>query len=82
MSAGDSSAVAHMSALDSASSVQKDIGSGQGRPMHPPKYSASMAARCLTRPSRLVPEAVIGMRWSRSESPSSFQSTVSRCEVR
>ena len=43
-----------------------------GRPNTSPKYPSSTLARCLTRPSSLVPVAVSGRRMSYSDSPSSF----------
>src|SRR5699024_3232906 len=74
----DSSAVAHMSTLSGCSCATSQAGgSGNGRSNTSPKYSASPAATCLTRPSRLVPVGVSGRRRSYSPRPSSFQSRAS-----
>ncbi len=82
ISSRDSSAVAHMSALGSASSSHHGSGSSDGRPKVSPKYPSSTLARCLTRPRRLVPVGVMGRRTSYSESPSSFHSIASRADCR
>src|SRR5450756_1091127 len=42
----------------------------------------STAARCLTRPSRVVPDGTTARRSEASSRPSSFHSTTSRCRLR
>ncbi len=78
----DSPAVAHMSALGSASSSSHGSGSPNGRPKQSPKYPSSTLATCLISPSRLVPVGTIGRRMLYSESPSSFHSKASRASCR
>jgi DNA-binding MarR family transcriptional regulator/GNAT superfamily N-acetyltransferase len=82
ISARDSSGVAHMSALGSAPSSSHGSRSPKGRPKVSPRYPNSTLARCLTRPSRLVPVGTIGRRTSYSDSPSSFQTMASRATCR
>src|SRR3954463_1078417 len=63
---------------------QTDPSSSQGRviggvrPTHEPRYPSSIPTRCLTRPSRLVPDGTSGRRTSYSERPSSALTTSSR----
>lgn len=75
-----SSAVAQRSESGSASLPGTQGGSGppNGLSYVSPRYTASAPVMCLTSPSRLVPVGVIGRRMSYSDSPSSFQSRVSR----
>jgi len=80
--ARDSSAVAHMSALGSASCSSHGSRSPKGRPKQSPKYPSSTLATCLISPSRLVPVGTIGRRMLYSESPSSFHSKASRASCR
>jgi hypothetical protein len=82
MPSRDSSAVAHMSELASASSSVHGSGSGNGRSNTNPKYPDSVPAVCFTRPSRLVPVGTSGRRMSYSDSPSSFQTSASRARCR
>ena len=49
-----------------------------GRPNDSPRYPYSRPARCLTKPSRLVPVAVIGRRRSYSLRSSSLDNSVAR----
>ena len=51
-----------LSAFGSASSSVHGNDSGNGRPNTKPKYPDSVLAVCFTRPSRLVPVGVIGVR--------------------
>src|SRR5215207_1722196 len=78
----DSAAVAHMSALGSASSSSHGSDSGNGRSNVAPRYPASTLATCLTSPSRLVPVGTSGRRTSYSDSPSSFHTSASRPRCR
>src|SRR6266545_3737928 len=74
-----SSGRARMSALGSSST------SGSGSVWRPKVWQNqpySTAARCLTSPSRLVPEGVIARRRLVSSRPSSFHSTASRWRSR
>src|SRR6266851_9854982 len=67
----------------SASSSFSSNGIGSvGRPKVVQNQPYSTAARCFTRPSRLVPEGLIGRRRSASPRPSIFQTTASRCRSR
>jgi DNA invertase Pin-like site-specific DNA recombinase len=59
-SSRDSSAVAHMSALGSASSCNQGSTSSNGRWKQSPKYPTSTPAACLTSPSRFVPVGSAG----------------------
>jgi len=74
------SVVEEFGLIDALHPGRLDLGLGRsaGRPKQSPKYPNSTEARCLTRPSRLVPVAVSGRRTSYSESPSSFHSTAWR----
>ena len=76
-----SSGAAQKSALGSTFACHGSDTSA-ARPNTIPKYLSCVPAECLTRPSRLVPVAVSGLRMSYSPSPSSFQTNVSRAPRR
>lgn len=63
-----------------------EAGSNQSGSVARPKVEQnqpySTDARCFTRPSRFVPDGVIARLSRSSSSPSSFQSTASRCRSR
>src|SRR5829696_3985718 len=66
----------------SASGVSSNGSGSVSRPKVSQNQPYSTAARCLTRPSRLVPLGVICRRRSSSPRPSSFHRTASRCRSR
>src|SRR5664279_3114930 len=67
----------------SASGSSCTNGSGSvPRPKVSQNQPYSTLARCLTRPSRFVPDGVIGRRSWPSSRPSSFHCTTSRCRSR
>jgi hypothetical protein len=80
MNSRDSAAVANMSEFGTSSS--QGSAPAKGRPKVSPKYPISTLARCLTRPSRLVPVGTSGRRTSYSDKPSSFHSTAPRMSCR
>jgi len=83
VSAPVSASVTHRwSRFSKPGSSKLGIGSGYGRSMIVPTYRASDAARCFTRPSRLVPDALSGRRTSYSDSPSSLATRRRTCPSR